>query len=183
MVWLEKLRIRKTKIRKRGRLNMTISKKYLLLLLVIPLIFASQAIASDEYEILSDPVGGVGEGLLTPIALCANLSIVSNAVAVVDPVFRGWDCEAGGLLHFPGNVILQLSLSIVDFDAGTEIIGGTIHGEQLFGVFPPVCQNVTNGSFAVSDLHEPTGAWNCTSAGLVANPGDVIFMLTFGITP
>ncbi len=120
------------------------------------------------------PIGGAAAGLdlNSPLAICIPPSgAAGRVIASVDQALA-FDCESAGLDVASGERVIM----VLRGGASGTPLQGTLTGVE--GQFAS-CRNQTSGQ----TVNVPLGgakAWDCSGAGLVANPGDSVQQILIG---
>jgi low density lipoprotein receptor-related protein 5/6 len=121
-------------------------------------------------------VGGLATGLQPTKVICSNLTTGQRLKIIPQPGARSWDCQGAGLGVDAGDLLrMRVRGPALDLPIGGSAIN--------FAPSRVICRNFTTGQ-RVKIVPPPYAeSWDCTAAGLVVSPGDLVRMRVRGSEP
>lgn len=121
-------------------------------------------------------VGGSAAGFQPAKVACRNITTGQRLKITPPPGAQSWDCQGAGLGMDPGDV---LRMRVRGPALDPPIAASAINFEPS----RVICRNFTTGQRVEIVLPPNAESWDCTAAGLVASPGDVVKMRVRGSVP
>jgi hypothetical protein len=129
-----------------------------------------------EMIALDSVVGGLATGFQPTKVVCRNVTTQQRIKITPQPGVRSWDCQGAGLEVNPGDLLrMRVRGPALDLPIGGSAIN-----------FEPgklICRNFTTGQRVEIILPPASESWDCTAAGLVVSPGDLVKMSVRGSEP
>lgn len=117
-----------------------------------------------------DPsVGAAMRGLFLGAAACINNSTGQSVFLSPMPGQYAWDCETAGLPVSAGDVVFAVGVGMVP--SSPQTVGGSVKGGTPVGA---LCRNITQSQDLFITIPPGDTEWDCESAGLPVNAGDLV---------
>jgi len=121
-------------------------------------------------------VGGSATGFQPIKVVCSNVTTGQPVKIIPQPGTQSWDCAAAGLGVNPRD---RLKMAVRGSPLDLPVGGSAINFEPS----TVVCRNLATGQRVKLILQPVAQSWDCTAAGLVVSPGDLLKMTVRGLEP
>src|SRR6266511_1591157 len=118
-------------------------------------------------------VGGSATGFQPIKVVCSNVTTGQPVKIIPQPGTQSWDCAAAGLGVNPRD---RLKMAVRGSPLDLPVGGSAINFEPS----TVVCRNLATGQRVKLILQPVAQSWDCTAAGLVVSPGDLLKMTVRG---